>query len=62
MYSLDSYFRALTSFKIEEVTKSLMPSEAIPNIVPIVTVREGSCLYNAISVILTGNCQLKYEL
>ena len=62
MYSLDSYFRTLTSFKIDEVTKSLMPSEAIPNIVQIVTVREGSCLYNAISVILTVNCQLKYEL
>ena len=34
----------------------------IPNIIPIVTIWESSCLYNAISMILTGNCQLKYEL
>ena len=26
------------------------------------TVGDGSCLYNAISIILTGNCHLKYEL
>ena len=34
----------------------------IPAIVPMVTVGDGSYLYNAISMILTGNCQLKYEL
>ena len=39
-----------------------MPSDAILNIVPIVTFGEGSCLYNAISMVLTGNCQPKYEL
>ena len=39
-----------------------MPSDVILNTVPIMTVGDGSCFYNAISMILTGNCQLKYEL
>ena len=40
----------------------MTPSDANPNIVPIVTVGDGSCLYNSILIILTGNCQFKYEL
>ena len=39
-----------------------MPSDVILNTVPIMIVGDGSCFYNAISMILTGNCQLKYEL
>ena len=39
----------------------MIPSDVIPNIDPIATVGNGSCLYNAISMIWTGNCQLKYE-
>ena len=73
MYSVDIYFSNINnekhclslykSFKIDEVTiKSLMPSDVILNTVPIMTVGDGSCFYNAISMILTGNCQLKYEL
>ena len=72
MYSLDSFFSNINnekhclslynSFEIDEVAKSLMPSDVIPNIVPVVTVGDVSCLYNAISMTLTGNCQLKYKL
>ena len=38
-----------------------MSSDVISTIVPIVTVGDSSCLCNAISIILTGNCQLKYD-
>ena len=72
MYSLDSYFSNADnekhclslpkSFEIDEVAKSLMPSDMIPNIVPVVRVRDGSYSYNTIFMILTGNCQLKCEL
>ena len=72
MYSLDSYFSNADnekncvslpkSFEIDEVAKSLMLSDMIPNIVPVVRVRDGSYSYNTISMILTGNCQLKCEL
>ena len=63
MYSLDSCFSNINnekhclslykSFEIDKVAKSLMLSNVIPNIVPIVTVGDGSCLYNAIPMILT---------
>ena len=39
-----------------------MPGDVIPNIVPVVTGGDCSCLYNAISMTLTGDCQLKHEL
>ena len=39
-----------------------MPGDVSPNIVRFVTVGDGSCLYKTILRILTGNCQLKYEL
>ena len=71
IYYLDSCFSKINnekhclslykSFEIDKVAKSLMSSDVIPNIVPVVSVRDGSCLYNAISMILTG-CQLKYKL
>ena len=38
-----------------------MLSDVILTIVPTVTVGDGTCLYYAILMILTGNCQLKYE-
>ena len=72
MYSLDRYCSNINnekhclslhkSFEIDEVAKSFMPSDLIPNIAPTVTAGDSSFLYNANLMIWTGTCQLKYEL
>ena len=70
MYSLDSYFsnktlkwKTLSVFIQDWQGSKIIDAEwRVSNIVPIVTVEDGSCLYKAISMILTCNCQLKYEL
>ena len=70
MYSLDSYFsnktlkwKTLSVFIQDWQGSKIIDAEwRVSNIVPIVTVEDGSCLYKAISMILICNCQLKYEL
>lgn len=51
-----------SKLKKDNVSIELIPDDFAEDLAPVMTVGDGSCLYNAISIILTGNCQLKYEL
>ena len=51
-------------FKIDDISKSIMPSyvNEEEDIVPVLCLGDGNCLYNSISLILTGDYQLSREL